>query len=106
MENKNININNEIYDLFEKSVKTINLALHINCIVTFVVIIIVMVNSIKFGFNIYHALLIHLIILNTCFVVTIKRTINNAYCSINRMTNMQSQIYLSYNVLHNADNNI
>lgn len=100
------NINNEINNLFEKAVRHINIALRINCIVTFIVIIIVIVNSIKFGFDNYHGLLVQLIVLNICFVMTIKHITNTTHCSINRIINVQSQMHLSYNLLHNADNNI
>ena len=100
------NINNEIYNLFEKTVKTINIALIINVFVTLIVIIIVIANSIIRGFNNYHGLLIQLIILNIVFIITINYTISSAYCGITQMINIQNQLYSSYNMLHNADDNI
>ena len=101
-----MNINNEIYHLFERAVKIINIASIINLFVTGVVTIIVIANSIIRGFNNYHAMLIQLIILNIIFIITINYTISSAYCGINQLINVQNQIAFSYNVLHNADNNI
>ena len=100
------NINNEIYHLFEKAFKFINVASIINLIVTGIVTIIVIANSIIRGFNNYHAMLIQLIILNIIFITIINYTISSAYCGITQMINVQNQISSSYNILHNADNNI
>lgn len=104
METKNIN--NEIYDLFVKAARNINIASIINLFVTGVVIIIVIANSILRGFNNYHGLLIQLIILNIIFIITINYTLSSVYCSINRIINVQGHMHSSYNILHNADNNI
>ena len=104
--NKNLNINNEINHLFDKAFKTINIASIINLIITAIVIIIVIANIIISGFNNYHAMLIQLIILNILFIITINYTISDAYCGITQMINVRNQISYSYNILHNADNNI
>jgi hypothetical protein len=100
----NEDINNEIYNLFEKAAKTINIASIINLLVTAIIIIIVIVNSIIRGFNNYHAILIQLIILNITFMITINYTINFLYCGIHKMINAQSEINSSYNAVHDIDN--
>lgn len=96
------NINNEIYNLFENSIKTINGLLVVNLVATFIVIIIVIVNSIITGFNNYHGILIQLI-LNIFFIKSIKHTLNTAYYSINSMINIQRRVCQTYNIVNNTD---
>jgi len=100
------NINNEIYHLFQKAFRTIHIASIINVFVTLIVIIIVIANSIIRGFNNYYGLLFQLIILNILFIITINYTLRTAYCGITQMINVQNQLYSSYNMLHNSDDNI
>jgi hypothetical protein len=101
--NSSKNINNEIYNLFENSIKTINGLLVVNLVVTVIVIIIVIVNSIIKGFNSYHGILIQLIILNIIFIISIQHTLNTAYYSINSMINIQSHVRQTYNIVNNSD---